>query len=318
MARPSPRATIITRRSAAQGGERLSARPQEGAEIERRPRPERSSGDDQQIGDQPIEPGDLRGRVVDGRARLRRQRDASPSRQIEPQLDRRQRVSHLVRHARHHPPERRQPFLPRQIAPHPLLDHARLLEPLRQRADPDGDVVQLPDLGSWNRRGQIIAERRQRPLQRRGGALDRDERIRRAGDQQQRGERQRDDQKPPALQCRRRAHGHRRPEQRAAQARRHTRDQLPSVDLGLEIGRVMFPAARAAVVRIASRQTGGTAAATSAGAAAPVATPPRNPTTVDTVAATPAGPSAASRSISSRTASRPRSSRCTRVTEMAR
>ena len=76
--------------------------------------------------------------------------------------------------------------------------------------------------------------------------------------------------------------------------------------------------ARTAVARIASRQLGGTAAAISAGAVAPLATPARSPTTGETVEAIPCGPSAASRSISSRTASRPRSSRCTRVTEMAR
>ena len=109
-----------------------------------------------------------------------------------------------------------------------------------------------------------------------------------------------------------------RPEQRARRARRDARHQLTAGDLGFILGGQRSSLPRVAVVRIASRQAAGTAAAICPGAAAPVATPPRSPTTVEKVEAIPAGPSAARRSISSRTASRPRSSRWARVTEMAR
>ena len=300
------------------GPERLGPRAQQAPDVERRPRPERAPGDDQKIGHQPIEPGDLRRGVIDGGARLLRQRDAAARCQIEPQLDRRQRIPHLVRDAGHHPPQRRQPLLPRQIAPHLLLNPPRLLEPVGPASRSPRRCRRARGSRIGNRRRQIVRQGGQRPLQPGGRPPDRDERIRRARHQQQRREGQRHHQQAPALQRGRRAHQDRRPEQRAT-APGATRATNCPPSISASISAAPAPAAaRAAVARIASRQPAGTAAAICAGAVAPCARPPRSPTTVDTVEATPAAPNAASRSISSRTASRPRSRRWARVTEMAR
>ena len=131
--RRSPAVRIVTR-AARPGRQRLDARAQQRPEVGGVARPERAPRDDQQIGDQPVEPGDLRRRVRD---RLHAPRAAAtrapPAGQIEPQLDRRQRIAHLVRDAGDHAAERGQPLLLREIAPQALLDRARLVQPPRQR-----------------------------------------------------------------------------------------------------------------------------------------------------------------------------------------
>ena len=116
-------------------------------------------------------------------------------------------------------------------------------------------------------------------LQPGGRPLDRDQRVRGAGDQQQRRERQRDHQEPPALQ----ASATDAPDRPPRAARRPgpgatARHQLPAVDLGFDLGGRGAAGARAAAVdRIASRQDAGTAAAICAGAVAAAATPAAQP-----------------------------------------
>ena len=86
-------------------------------------------------------------------------------RQVEAELDRRERVANLVGHAGRDPAERSEALVLCQLALQLLGGIARGEQIGSQAGDPAGDAVELGEARARHGRGQVLPERRQRGLE---------------------------------------------------------------------------------------------------------------------------------------------------------
>ncbi len=145
--------------------ERLGARPHQRRQRHRRARARLPPRHYQQIADQAIEPRDF---VRGHDDRLARGIGQGRPRQgeIEPQLDRRQRIAYLVGHARRDATERRQALFDRQLARQLLGGLARRQQLGGHVANAVGDAGELGDVRLRHWRREIFDQRCQRLRQR--------------------------------------------------------------------------------------------------------------------------------------------------------